>query len=69
MYSCGHFRGLSIQFEIFQLEIGDVLVAYTDGITESENLTGDHFGRERLERILCGCNGRDPHEILRHNFG
>jgi hypothetical protein len=50
----GIFEDSQYSFEIFQLEIGDVLVAYTDGITESENLTGDHFGRERLERILCG---------------
>ena len=62
----GIFEDSQYSFEIFQLEIGDVLVAYTDGITESENPTGDQFGRERLESILCGCNGRDPHGILKH---
>jgi len=50
----------------FQLEVGDVLVAYTDGITESENSDGNPFGYERLERILCVCGYRDPQEILRH---
>ena len=50
----------------FELEIGDVLVAYTDGITESENSVRDHFGQERLERILCACACRDPQEILQH---
>jgi len=41
------------------------LVAYTDGITESENSDGNPFGHERLERILCVCGYQDPQEILR----
>jgi len=60
----GIFEDSQFTSKIFQLETGDVLVAYTDGITESENPTGDPFGHKRLERILCGCDGRDPQEIL-----
>ncbi len=30
---------------------------------------GDPFGQERLERILCGCTGQDPREILQHILG
>jgi serine phosphatase RsbU (regulator of sigma subunit) len=62
----GVFEDSQYRSKIFQLETGDVLVAYTDGITESENLTGNPFGHERLERILCGCDGRDPQGIMRH---
>jgi sigma-B regulation protein RsbU (phosphoserine phosphatase) len=62
----GAFEGTQYTSETFQLEIRDVLVAYTDGITESENCVGDLFGQERLERILCGYPGRDSQEILRH---
>jgi sigma-B regulation protein RsbU (phosphoserine phosphatase) len=62
----GVFEDSQYRSKIFGLETGDVLVAYTDGITESENLTGDPFGPERLERILCGSDGRDPQEILQH---
>jgi phosphoserine phosphatase RsbU/P len=50
----------------FQLQIGDVFVAYTDGITELENSVGDFFGQERLEGILPGCMCQDPQEILQH---
>jgi phosphoserine phosphatase RsbU/P len=50
----------------FQLEIGDVLVAYTDGITEVQNSLGDLLGQERLERILRGCVCQDPRDILQH---
>jgi phosphoserine phosphatase RsbU/P len=48
----------------FQLEIGDILVAYTDGITELENSEGNQFGREQLERLLYRCRSQDPHEVL-----
>ena len=48
----------------FQLEIGDILVAYTDGITELESSEGNQFGKEQLEKLLHRCCSQDPHEIL-----
>jgi serine phosphatase RsbU (regulator of sigma subunit)/predicted enzyme related to lactoylglutathione lyase len=35
-----------------QLETGDVLAVYTDGVTESFNETGEEFGEERLIQAL-----------------
>ena len=35
-----------------QLQPGDVLVLYTDGITEAFSPTGETFGTERLARAL-----------------
>ncbi|HWY67546.1 MAG TPA: PP2C family protein-serine/threonine phosphatase [Terriglobales bacterium] len=52
--------------ETFQLEPGDLLIAYTDGLTESENPGGSAFGQERLKRILCSCTAEQPQEILQH---
>ena len=34
----------------FQMDIGDVLLLYTDGITEAENENEEMFGYDRLER-------------------
>ena len=48
----------------FQLEEGDVFVAYTDGITESENLCGELWGQERLESLLRGCRDCGPAQIV-----
>jgi serine phosphatase RsbU (regulator of sigma subunit)/DNA-binding NarL/FixJ family response regulator len=38
--------------EVVQLEPGDALVLYTDGITDAQNLEGQFFGRVRLLELL-----------------
>lgn len=48
----------------FQFEAGDVLVAYTDGVTESVNPDSSPFGVQRLERLLSDCNANAPDRIL-----
>ena len=37
------------------LERGDVLVAFTDGITEAMSATGDEWGEDRLVADLDSC--------------
>ena len=39
----------------FKFEIDDLLVAYTDGITEVENGDGEFWGRQRMEDLLRSC--------------
>ncbi len=41
-------------FELYetQLEAGDIIFAYTDGITEATNTEGELFGEERLEKYM-----------------
>jgi sigma-B regulation protein RsbU (phosphoserine phosphatase) len=48
----------------FQLEEDDILVAYTDGITEAANSSGDLWGLERLERLLRSCSQMTPGKIV-----
>lgn len=38
-----------------QLQCGDQIVFYTDGITEMHNGRGELFGAERLDGVLAGC--------------
>jgi sigma-B regulation protein RsbU (phosphoserine phosphatase) len=38
-----------------QLESGDALVAFTDGLVEARNPSGEEFGEERLIHILLKC--------------
>lgn len=39
------------------LRMGDVLVLYTDGITESRDAAGEMFGAERLDNVIACCAG------------
>ena len=50
----------------FQLEVGDLLVAYTDGITETQNRDHEMLGRRRLENLLRSCNAATTHEVIKH---
>lgn len=45
-------------------ELGDVLVAYTDGITEAENSFEEQFGEKRLIETVGRVVNRSPDEIL-----
>ena len=41
----------------FHLESNDVLVMFTDGITEANNVKGKEYGEERLEKfVLANCD-------------
>jgi len=42
---------------------GDVLVLYTDGVTEAINDKYEEFGEERLLRIIAEHRGRPAGEI------
>jgi sigma-B regulation protein RsbU (phosphoserine phosphatase) len=48
----------------FQLEIDDVLVAYTDGITEAENPEGEFWGQKRLETVLRSSSHQTAEQIM-----
>jgi phosphoserine phosphatase RsbU/P len=50
--------------QALQLETGDVLVMYTDGITEAANLEGELWGQERLETLLRACRDNTPAQIV-----
>lgn len=46
------------------LDIGDVLVLYTDGIVEAENAGGELYGMDRMCRVLAE-NWREPSDVIR----
>jgi len=47
-----------------ELRPGDLLVAYSDGLTEATNATGQEFGPERLRALLPGLRGLPSEEIV-----
>jgi serine phosphatase RsbU (regulator of sigma subunit) len=46
-----------------ELEIGDVLVLYTDGVTEVRRRRTEVFGTNELIELLQGCGGMTPDEL------
>jgi sigma-B regulation protein RsbU (phosphoserine phosphatase) len=55
---CGYGEG------VIQLQPGDAVVAYTDGVTEATNAAGEEWGIERLCRIAGRCAGEDSEQII-----
>jgi sigma-B regulation protein RsbU (phosphoserine phosphatase) len=51
-----------------QLEPGDLLVLYTDGITEPENEYDEMFGEDRLIATIQRVLGRPNSEIIAEVF-
>jgi phosphoserine phosphatase RsbU/P len=47
-----------------QLQQGDLLVAYTDGIVEPENAYGEMFGEDRLKDLIVKYTNADSSEII-----
>lgn len=59
----GFLAGVDYTHSERQLESGDVLLLYTDGITEAANSELDMYGEERLAELLCK-HARDTAEQL-----
>jgi len=48
----------------FQLEPNSLLVLYTDGVTERENATGDHFDLDKLKKLVYENQKNRPSELI-----
>ncbi|HEX6224804.1 MAG TPA: SpoIIE family protein phosphatase, partial [Chryseolinea sp.] len=55
-----------IQSNLFQYKPGDIMVLYTDGITEAKDGKGEEFGYDRLASVVNEANGMSPSEIQNH---
>ncbi len=53
--------------ESIQLEQGDTIIMYTDGIIEAESISGEHFGFDRLRSVLEQSPAGSA-EVLMSNF-
>ncbi|HLU09929.1 MAG TPA: GAF domain-containing SpoIIE family protein phosphatase [Oceanobacillus sp.] len=62
----GWFPDNPIQAVELQLRPGDVIVYYTDGLTDAENQAGEPFGEERLAKALREAATRSADAILQH---
>ena len=59
----GVFDDCYYQQETVAVERGDLLVAFTDGLTESLDREGHEFGEDRLREALISCAHMSAEEV------
>lgn len=60
----GVMGGMEFVGDTLQLEPGDTLVTYTDGVTEAEDSGHGQFGESRLEETLKSLKGASSEQIV-----
>jgi sigma-B regulation protein RsbU (phosphoserine phosphatase) len=48
------------------MEPGDMLVVYSDGVTDMEDKTHRQFGQERLEALIAEHRAKSAHDLVEH---
>lgn len=71
--TCDLLKGLNLpmgmsliqDYQVMTADIspGDVIVFYSDGITEADSESGELFGENRLSAIVANHSGNDPQDI------
>lgn len=51
-----------------ELHTGDVLVLYTDGVTDAHSAAGEFFGVQRLRETICGAGELSAQHLCDHIF-
>jgi phosphoserine phosphatase RsbU/P len=54
-----------IEARTVALQPGDLLLLYTDGVTEAANPAGEEFGRDRLARVVQENRSRSVEDLVR----
>ncbi len=65
----GLFPNSTYQERALDLEDGDLVVIYTDGIIERRNAAGEEFGLRRLAQAVVDCRDRQPSEVIESILG
>jgi sigma-B regulation protein RsbU (phosphoserine phosphatase) len=60
----GLFGGMALAEAFVDLNPGDTLLLFSDGITEAANLSGEEFGEDRLATLARGALPSIPNRIL-----
>ncbi len=59
----GALAAVRYEQDVVQLADGDLLVAYTDGVTEAFDASGEEFGEDRLRLAIESASGRPAAEV------
>jgi PAS domain S-box-containing protein len=53
---------------VVPFEVGDLLLLFTDGLTEAANVGGDEFGNRRVQEAVLQCHQGAASAVVRHLF-
>ncbi len=59
-------KSFDYEQESLTLATGDVLLLYTDGLTEASNENNDLFGEERLKQLLAENHRMETQQLINH---
>ena len=65
-FPIGMFESETCAINSVNLTSGDILVLYTDGVTEAANLLGEEFGMERLSTLIRGGHTLSADGLMNH---
>jgi len=65
----GLFSDSQYEQAVIQLEPGDLLLAFSDGITEPENIYGEEFGEERVLEVARRTLACPPQVLVEEIYG
>lgn len=60
----GIFPGVTYEQRVLRLKPGDLIVVYSDGVTETRNAAGEEFGEERLIEVVRANRRLSAEELL-----
>jgi sigma-B regulation protein RsbU (phosphoserine phosphatase) len=64
-FPLGMFRDARYTTQTFELQTGDALLLYSDGVTESRNASGEEYGVERLACFMENRQGTPSADLVR----
>jgi sigma-B regulation protein RsbU (phosphoserine phosphatase) len=67
-FPVGMFGSVTCEINRADLAAGDLLVLYTDGVTEAENSQGEEFGMERLSALIRRDSSLSAEELMDNIF-
>jgi sigma-B regulation protein RsbU (phosphoserine phosphatase) len=67
-FPVGMFQSVTCEINRADLAAGDLLVLYTDGVTEAENSQGEEFGMERLSALIRRDSSLSAEELMDNIF-
>ena len=62
-YPLGMLSTASYSESALELQPGEMILAYTDGVTEAANKHGEEFGSDRLEALVPDLRGLSPEQV------